>query len=65
MALVVVLSVAVATVAGPAVLTLLGTNLDRWRIGAGAERGRSRLMAFVAAALRRPARSRSRSAPWC
>ena len=31
--LVVVLSVLVATIAGPAVLTLLGSNLDRWRIG--------------------------------
>ena len=55
-ALVVVLSVLVATVAGPAVLTLLGANVDRWRIGpapaAGAESG---LMALVTAALRRPA----------
>ena len=32
-ALVVVLSVLVATIAGPAVLTLLGPNVDRWRIG--------------------------------
>ena len=35
-ALVVVLSVLVATVAGPAVLTLLGPNLDRWRLGGAA-----------------------------
>ena len=49
----VVLSVGVATVGGPAVLTLLGTNLDRWRLGAGAERP-SQLMAFITAALRRP-----------
>ena len=45
----------VATVVGPALLTLLGPNVDRWRIGAGAERQRSRLMALVNAALRRPA----------
>ena len=32
-ALVVVLSVLVATIAGPAVLALLGPNIDRWRIG--------------------------------
>ena len=40
-ALVVVLSVLVATIAGPAVLTLLGPNLDRWRIGAPAAGERS------------------------
>ena len=51
--LVVVLSVLVATIAGPALLTLLGTNLDRWRIGPAAN-GRSRLMNVVTAALRRP-----------
>ena len=54
-ALVVVLSVLVATIAGPAVLTLLGTNLDRWRIGRAPSEGRSGLMNVVAAALRRPA----------
>ncbi len=53
-ALVVVLSVLVATIAGPALLTLLGSNLDRWRIGR-APSGRSRLMILVTAALRRPA----------
>jgi putative drug exporter of the RND superfamily len=52
-ALVVVLSVLVATIAGPAVLTLLGPNLDRWRMG-GAPAERSGLMAVVTAALRRP-----------
>jgi RND superfamily putative drug exporter len=52
--LVVALSVLVAIVAGPAVLTLLGTNVDRWRIGPAPGSGRSALMAFVAAALRRP-----------
>ena len=31
--LVVILSVSVATIAGPAVLTLLGHNVNRWRIG--------------------------------
>ncbi|HEY2715957.1 MAG TPA: MMPL family transporter [Solirubrobacterales bacterium] len=54
LAMVVVLSVAVATIVGPAILTLLGPNVDRWRIGP-APNGRSRLMAFVTAALRRPA----------
>jgi RND superfamily putative drug exporter len=53
--MVVILSVTVATVVGPALLTLLGTNLDRWRIGKPAQPGRSRLMTFVTAALRRPA----------
>jgi RND superfamily putative drug exporter len=53
--LVVGLSVLVATVAGPAVLTLLGPNVDRWRLGAAPGEGSSRLMALVAAALRRPA----------
>ena len=54
LAMVVVLSVAVATIVGPAILTLLGPNVDRWRIGP-APGGRSRLMAFVNAALKRPA----------
>ena len=37
--MVVILSVTVATVVGPAMLTLIGPNVDRWRIGASA-RGR-------------------------
>jgi RND superfamily putative drug exporter len=53
--LVVGLSVLVAVLAGPAVLILLGPNIDRWRIGPVPGEGRSRLMAMVAAALRRPA----------
>jgi RND superfamily putative drug exporter len=53
--IVVALSVLVAVVVGPAVLTLVGANLDRWRIGRAPDEGRSRLMAFVNAALRRPA----------
>jgi len=53
--MVVILSVTVATVVGPALLTLLGPNVDRWRIGKPARPGRSRLMAFVTAALKRPA----------
>jgi RND superfamily putative drug exporter len=55
LALVVALSVVVAVVAGPAVLILLGPNVDRWRIGPEPGKGRSRLMVLVAAALRRPA----------
>jgi RND superfamily putative drug exporter len=54
LALVVVLSVAVSTLAVPAVLVLLGSNVDRWRVGPRPN-GRSHLMLFVAAALRRPA----------
>ncbi len=53
--LVVGLSVLVAVVAGPAVLVLLGPNLDRWRIGPAPGERSSRLMALVGAALRRPA----------
>jgi RND superfamily putative drug exporter len=53
--LVVALSVLVATVVGPAVLTLLGPKVDRWRIGPAPGEGSSRLMALVVAALRRPA----------
>jgi RND superfamily putative drug exporter len=53
--LVVALSVLVAVIAGPAVLALLGPNVDRWRIGPAPGEGSSRLMALVAAALRHPA----------
>jgi putative drug exporter of the RND superfamily len=53
-AMVVVLSVLVATLAGPAVLTLVGRNVDRWRIGSAATAERSGVMIFVNAALRRP-----------
>ena len=38
-AMVVVLSVVVATLVGPALLALLGPNIDRWRIGAAADAG--------------------------
>jgi RND superfamily putative drug exporter len=55
LALVVALSVLAAVVPGPAVLTLLGPNVDRWRIGSQVPAERSRLMALVGAALRRPA----------
>jgi RND superfamily putative drug exporter len=51
--MVVILTVTIATIVGPAVLALLGPNVDRWRIGARPN-GRSRLMTFVSAALRRP-----------
>ncbi len=54
LALVVVLTVLVATLAGPPILVLLGTNIDRWRIGAAPNGERSRLMTIVSAALRRP-----------
>ena len=52
-AMVVVLSVIVATLVGPALLVLIGTNVDRWRIGPAAN-GTSRRMVVVGAALRRP-----------
>ncbi|HKZ14000.1 MAG TPA: MMPL family transporter, partial [Solirubrobacterales bacterium] len=52
--MVVVLSVLVATLAGPAVLTLAGENVNRWRIGSAATAERSGVMVFVNAALRRP-----------
>jgi putative drug exporter of the RND superfamily len=53
LAMVVVLTVLIATVVTPPILAMLGPNVDRWRIGAAAN-GRSRLMVFVTAALRRP-----------
>jgi putative drug exporter of the RND superfamily len=52
-AMVTVLSVTVATVVGPALLTLLGANVDRWRIGPAPGED-SRLMTVVNAALKRP-----------
>ncbi|HEX3323716.1 MAG TPA: MMPL family transporter [Solirubrobacterales bacterium] len=55
LALVVVLTVLVATVVGPPTLVLLGANIDRWRVGSAPNGGRSWLMTFVSAALRRPA----------
>jgi putative drug exporter of the RND superfamily len=54
--MVVILSVTVAVVVGPAILTLLGPNVDRWRFGATTPAGgRSRLMTLVGAALKKPA----------
>ncbi len=53
--MVVLLSIAVATIVGPAILILVGNRVDRWRIGGAPKEGRSRLMSFVSAALRRPA----------
>ncbi|HEY7256788.1 MAG TPA: MMPL family transporter, partial [Solirubrobacterales bacterium] len=55
--LVVILSVSVATIAGPAVLTLIGHNVNRWRIGKpqSYQDESKGLMTIVGAALRRPA----------
>jgi RND superfamily putative drug exporter len=53
--MVVILSISVATIVGPAILTLVGSSVDRWRIGGAPRAGRSRLMTFVGAALRKPA----------
>ncbi len=46
------ISVLVAALVGPALLVLIGHNIDRWRIG-GASEG-TRLMALVGAALSKP-----------
>jgi RND superfamily putative drug exporter len=54
--MVVILTIAVSNVVGPALLTLIGPNVDRWRIGSRRKDGeRSRLMVMVGAALKRPA----------
>jgi RND superfamily putative drug exporter len=53
--LVTLISVAIATFVGPPLLYLLGPNVDRWAFGSN--RNGTRLMAFVEAALRHPARS--------
>jgi RND superfamily putative drug exporter len=53
-AMVVVLSVTVATLVGPAILTLVGQNVNRWRIGPAASAERSGVMRFVNRALRNP-----------
>jgi RND superfamily putative drug exporter len=55
LAMVVVLTVVVATLLGPPILVLLGPNIDRWRIGRAPNGERSWLMTAVSAALRRPA----------
>jgi RND superfamily putative drug exporter len=54
LALVVLLTVLVATFVGPPILVLLGPNVDLWRIGPAPNGERSRLMTIVSAALRRP-----------
>jgi RND superfamily putative drug exporter len=51
---VVILSVSVATVVAPALLALLGPNVNRWQIGRGDATDRTAVMTFVDAALRRP-----------
>jgi RND superfamily putative drug exporter len=51
---VVILSVTVATVVAPALLALLGPNVNRWQIGRGDATDRTAVMTFVDAALRRP-----------
>jgi RND superfamily putative drug exporter len=53
-AMVVVLSVSVATLVGPAILTLAGQNVNLWRIGTPASAERSAVIRFVTGALRRP-----------
>jgi putative drug exporter of the RND superfamily len=53
-AMVVVLSVTVATLVGPAILTLVGNGVNRWRIGPPQSADRSAVMRFVNGALKRP-----------
>ncbi len=55
LAMVVTLTVFIATLLGPSLLVLIGPNIDRWRIGSAPNGERSRLMTIVSAALRRPA----------
>jgi len=50
--LVTAISVVVAALIGPSLLVLIGDNIDRWRIGGGADGGR--LMTLVRGALARP-----------
>jgi len=54
LAMVVVLTVMVATLLGPPILVLVGPRIDLWRIGPAPNGERSRLMVIVTAALRRP-----------
>jgi putative drug exporter of the RND superfamily len=53
-AMVVLLSVTVATLVGPAILTLVGNGVNRWRIGTPKAADRSAVMRFVNGALRHP-----------
>jgi putative drug exporter of the RND superfamily len=54
MMVVIILSVSVSTVVAPALLALLGPNVNRWTIGSSGETGVAAVMNFVDAALRRP-----------
>jgi putative drug exporter of the RND superfamily len=51
---VVIMSVSVSTIVAPALLALLGPNVNRWRLGRTDVIDRSAVMTFVDAALRRP-----------
>ncbi len=51
---VVILSVSVSTIVAPALMAMLGGNINRWRIGRSDPTDRSAVMTFVDAALRRP-----------
>jgi RND superfamily putative drug exporter len=54
MMVVITLSVSVSTIVAPALLALLGSNLNRWTIGSSGQTGVAAVMNFVDAALRRP-----------
>ena len=53
--MVVILSISVATIVGPAILTLVGSRVNLWRIGGAPKGDRSRLMIVVGSALKKPA----------
>ncbi len=54
MMVVIILSVTVATIVAPALLAMLGPNVNRWTVGNPEATGVTAVMTFVDAALRRP-----------
>jgi RND superfamily putative drug exporter len=54
MMVVIILSVTVSTVVAPALMALLGSNINRWTLGDPESTGVAAVMTFVDAALRRP-----------
>src|SRR4051812_24181729 len=54
MMVVIILSVSVSTIVAPALMALLGLNINRWTLGDPEKTGVAAVMTFVDAALRRP-----------
>jgi RND superfamily putative drug exporter len=54
MMVVIILSVSVSTIVAPALMALLGHNINRWTMGDPEKTGVAAVMTFVDAALRRP-----------